>query len=415
MKRSALIAGAVMVLATPGQAQEVGDLQFDGGGMVRARGEIYDGRPFGGAGPGDEDFMLWRVLAHAELRSADAWTAHLQLGWHQQSGRDRGPAPTDEGAPDVRQAFADLRIRDRTRIKVGRQELSFGSSRLVSARDGPNLRRVFDGALASHERGVWRAKAFLVRPVEDRTGAFDDAADGDQLFGGVYLTRVADKRGLDLYYLVLDRQDARFGAETARERRHSFGARVFGQSEYIDYNLEGVAQIGRFGARDIRAWTVASDVGATFQQVRFRPRLGLKANFTSGDRNPDDDRLGTFNPLFPNLSYFNEAALLAPQNHVDLHPSVSLSLNSRLEVSGGVDWFWKAARADDVYRGPGAPIGARGGSRSIGRQIDLSMRWRPTDTVEIKASFVRFDVGRALRDVGGQDTRYGMLSAQTRF
>jgi hypothetical protein len=404
-----------MVLATPAPAQEVANLQFDGGGTVRARSEIYDGRPFGGTGPGDDDYMLWRALAHAELRSDDAWIAHLQIGWHRQSGRDRGPAPTDEGAPDVRQAFVDLRVRDRTRIKVGRQELSFGSSRLVSARDGPNLRRVFDGALASHERGAWRAKVFLVRPVEDRTGAFDDAADGDQLFGGVYLTRAVEKKGLDLYYLVLDRQDARFGAETARERRHSFGVRVFGQSEFIDYNLEAVAQAGRFGARDIRAWTVASDLGATFAQTRLSPRLGLKANLTSGDRDPGDNRLGTFNPLFPNLSYFNEAALLAPQNHIDLHPSLTISPNSRLEVSTGVDWFWKAARADDVYRGPGLPIGARGGSRSIGRQIDLNVRWRPTNAVEIKASFVRLDVGRALKKAGGRNTQFVMLSAQTRF
>jgi hypothetical protein len=415
MKRSLLIAGVAMVFPTLGHAQEDPMIQFDAGGTVRARGEVYDGRSFGLTGSGDDDYILWRVLTHAQLRSDDAWTAHLELGWHEQSGRDRAPAPTDQGRPDIRQAFVDVRLWDRTRIKIGRQELSFGTSRLVSTRDGPNLRRVFDGAKATQGRDAWQATVFLVRPVEDRTGAFDDQADSDQLFGGVYLTRTAGKKGLDLYYLMLNREDARFGAETGRERRHSVGMRLFGQSGLLDYNLEAVAQAGKFGAKDIRAWTVASDLGATISKAHSSPRLGLKVNVTSGDPDPTDDRLGTFNPLFPNLAYFNDAALLAPQNHIDLHPSLTLSLDPRFQVSTGADWFWKTVRADDVYRGPGLPVGARGGSRSIGRQLHLSMRWRPTDAVEIKAGFVRFDVGRALRDVGGQDTNYAMFSTQSRF
>ena len=402
-------------VAVPGIATAQEAPQLELGGMVRARAELYDGRPFGPVGPGEDDYILWRALAHAELKADEDWTAYVQIGLHAQSGRDRGPAPTDRGAPDIRQAYIDVRLGDRVRVKAGRQELFFGSSRLVSARDGPNLRRVFDGARLAYRRARWRADAFLARPVEDRPGAFDDRGDRGQLFGGLYVTRTAGAHGLDLYYLYLARDDVRFGVDSADERRHSFGTRLFGRSGSFDYNLEAVVQTGSFGAKSIGAWTVASDLGVTFAQRPFAPRIGLKANITSGDGSSGDNRLGTFNPLFPNLSYFNEAALLAPQNHMDIHPSLTLSLTPRLQVTGGADWFWKTRRSDDIYRGPGVGIGARGGHRTIGRQADINVRWRPAGAVEVKLAYVRFDVGEALQRRSGADLNYLMASIQSAF
>ena len=63
--------------------------------------------------------------------------------------------------------------------------------------------------------------------------------------------------------------------------------------------------------------------------------------------------MGTFNPIFPNLSYFNEASLLSPQNHIDVHPSVMLDLSSTIRVSADMVWFWETETAEAVYRGPG--------------------------------------------------------------
>lgn len=391
-------------------------LQFEVGATVRLRAETYDGRPFGSTGPGDEDFVLWRALTHVEVSKGEAWTVYLQLGWHEQSGRDRGPTPTDEGDPDVRQAYVDARVWDGGQVRIGRQELAFGSSRLVSARDGPNLRRVFDGALVDQQVGAWRARAFVVRPVEDRPAAFDDRADGDQLFGGVYATRmVAPEIGYDVYYLGLGREEARFASGSGRETRHSVGARLFGRKQRWDYNVEAVAQWGSFGDSQIRAWTVASDIGLTLESAPFAPRVGLKANVTSGDDDPSDLTLGTFNPLFPNLSYFNEASLLSPQNHIDIHPSLTLNLSPTLKASAGIDFFWKADAADAVYRGPGIPVTGSGRSRSVGRQVDVNLRWRPDARTEVKLSYVRLDVGRALREGGGEDANFGMFSLQRGF
>ena len=171
-----------------------------------------------------------------------------------------------------------------------------------------NVRQSFDGVRASVARGRWHVDAFAALPVQTRVGTFDDAFDKGRALWGAYGVRqlsVARRAGLDLYYLGYRRRDMRFDAGVGDERRHSFGLRIWGAPERADYNVEVVAQTGTFARSRIRAWTVASDTGYRLA-IRTRPRFGLHADVTSGDRDPADDTLGTFNPLFP------RGALLRP-------------------------------------------------------------------------------------------------------
>lgn len=134
---------------------------------------------------------------------------------------------------------------------------------------------------------------------------------------------------MDVYYLGLQREDAAFQQGEADEGRHSFGTRLSGQPGGFDYNFEGVVQTGSFGDASILAWTIASDTGYTFKSVPMTPRVGLKADIASGDSNPRDDRLTTFNALFPKQPYFSEASLLAPANLIDIHPALTLHITEK--------------------------------------------------------------------------------------
>jgi hypothetical protein len=109
--------------------------------------------------------------------------------------------------------------------------------------------------------------------------------------------------------------------------RRARGARPWRTSGPLDYNLEIVAQTGRFGDDDIRAWTIASDTGYRIEAAGS-PRVGLRADITSGDRNPGDTRLGTFNPLFPKGAYFGLIASAGPANRMDLHPWTGASTSN---------------------------------------------------------------------------------------
>src|SRR4029077_9256430 len=109
------------------------------------------------------------------------------------------------------------------RLRIGRQELSFGSQRLVSIREEPNVRQSFDGArltLSSHE---WQVDGFATQWVTTNPGVFDNA-DSGTMFWGVYAVRPRTPLPhgtVDLYYLGLDRSAATFDRGTAREIRHS--------------------------------------------------------------------------------------------------------------------------------------------------------------------------------------------------
>jgi hypothetical protein len=135
----------------------------------------------------------------------------------------------------------------------------------------------------------------------------------------------------------------------ADKTRHSFGTRLFGIRAGWDWNYEGIYQIGTYGSLTINAWTAASNTGYSFKTLKWRPRLGLSANIASGDENTRDNQLNTFNPLYPNLTYFEEAAMLAPQNFFNLMPSLTLQPLTNVRLS--VDWnfFWRLSKNDAVY------------------------------------------------------------------
>src|SRR6185312_6752866 len=105
-----------------------------------------------------------------------------------------------------------------------------------------------------------------------------------------------ERLGLDLYYLGLYRPLAAFEQGIARELRHTIGTRSWGEPAGFDYNIEAVYQTGAFGPGKIDAWTVASAVGYTVKDLPTGPRVGIQANAISGDADPNNPNLQTFNP-----------------------------------------------------------------------------------------------------------------------
>ena len=77
-----------------------------------------------------------------------------------------------------------------------------------------------------------------------------------------------------------------------------------------DHNYEAAFPWGRFGSGGIRAWTPASETGLGPVTARLAPWAGI----ASGDHDPLDRTLGTFNALFPEGAYFREADLIGPHN-----------------------------------------------------------------------------------------------------
>lgn len=373
------------------------------GGESRQRLEWFRNGSWGD-GPPRSLSWLQRYMLHADLRVPHA-RVFVQVKSGLEAGRPGGPRPVDRDDFDVHQAFADLELgradRMQVVVRVGRQELAFGSGRLVSPREGPNVRRSFDGiSLQLLARRV-RAHLFVTRPVALVPGVLDDGWEPGQWFAGAHVTTPSPHRegAVDIYAFYLDRPVAALHRGEAHERRLSLGTRWSGTAGPLDYNAEAVLQVGRFGDAALLAWTVASDTGVRLP-LPWGPRLGARVDVASGDRGGARP-VGTFQALFPKGSYFGEDALIGPANFFDLHPSLAVEPLERLRLA--IDWvaLWRQSLADGIYNVPGEPtVAAVGDARFIGHRAGATLEVELTRHVGFVATWSRFFRGPFLVQAG---------------
>ena len=356
------------------------------------------------AADSSDTVLLHRLRLGLDTQWHPVLRSYVQLAASTQSGRDGGSARLDKSAPDLAQGYLELTLPNTAvQLRAGRQEWSLGSGRLLSVRDGPNIRRAFDGARATAAIGNVRSLVFWGRPLRNDAGAFDDDANSGESLGGLNLSLAGAglRPSFDLYWLRYDRDVARFASGLAREQRQSFGLRAYGEWQSFDADSELVIQRGAWGSTQIRAWTIANSVGYRLVVAGKPLRFGLKADLASGDRDPDDHRLGSFNALYPNPSYFSEAAYIAPTNLIDLQPNLQLDLSPSLRLTAGWNLLWKQQRADAVYTTPVplTPIADSVGSgRRIGQQMQLLAGWDAAKHLRVDASYVHSQASRALRE-----------------
>jgi hypothetical protein len=376
------------------------------GADLRERFEYYRDPDWGGEP--DDGYLLHRLMAHADLHLGAQVRMFVQLTSNFVIGRAGGPGPNDQDKLDLHQAFLDVQLElprvGPLTIRSGRQEIDYEDARLITVRDGSNVRLAFDGVRLMQRLGDWRLDAFATAPVETDPGVFDDGWQPGQWLWGAYAFGpvYGDRLGLDLFYFGFYHRDAAFEQGIARESRHSFGARVSGKPGSFDYNIELVYQFGSFGAGAINAWMVASEIGYTLRSAALSPRFGLQWNATSGDENPFDRDLQTFNPLFPQASYFTDARLIGPLNHIDVHPVVELQPAEDVVVELHHDAFWRESLADGLYRTSRALIVAGEGnpSRYVGSEVALRARWQPDRHTIIIVAYSHFFGGPFLRSAG---------------
>jgi hypothetical protein len=388
------------------------------GGEIRERVDTYDAPSFG-IGTSKDTYDLQRLLLHADAHFGDRTRLFVQLGRHSQYGKvQSGPSDTD-GA-DIQNAFLDF-IPDpekRLTLRIGRQDIFLNSAqRFVSVREGPNMRQSFDGVSVGWVDSSVRIKAFLTRPIRYKPGTFDDASDNRQRFFGADISYAFDAANtLEAYALELDRDRVNFGSAQADERRRSVAVRWAGNDDNVDHDVEAIYQYGIFGDKDIRAWALSLGAGYTFRQ-KLTPRLGIEIDAGSGDRNPKDGNLETFNPLFPRGPFFDPSSLNSWANLLLVRASFSIIPTNSMNLSFSVGERWRQSTSDAVYTQPYIPLAATLGNRErrVGEQYEFNMTWQANRHLVILAQALHATAGPAILLAGGRSVNYAMLTAQFRF
>lgn len=394
------------------------------GGEIRYQ-YFYSKNEDWGDAPEDKDgYILTRYLIHADFHAGKYFRTFFQLQSSFANGKETFPSPVDENQLDFHQAFVDvilpLNERHSLTVRAGRQELLYGSQRLIAVRDGPNSRQSFDAVKLLYSRSKCKADLFFSHFVRAKPQIFDDGFSKTTTLWGAYIVRnkLPFLQNLDLYYLGLWKKMTTFDDGSGKELRHSIGSRIWSKVHNWRYDIEGVYQFGKFGEKSIDAWTLSFNTGYKFNAAKFRPEIEIKTEWISGDATYGDKKLQTFNPLFPRGAYFGLASLIGPANLFDIHPSLTLELSKTLFLNIDDDIFWRYSKNDGIYGPNVLPIysGKNNLYKFIGGQFSTDLVCTPNNFLNFRWEFTWFDAGDYLKAAGtGKDIFFAGVTAQLKF
>ncbi len=406
-----------------------GDVWASFGGEFRLRAESWHSFGFLDADGRDDTFLLGRALLHADVHFGESVRFFVEGESALATDRDLpgGRRTLDIDTLDLQNAFADLVFTfdaDTTlTARVGRQELMFGKQRLVSPLPWSNSQRSWDAARAIVTADRWRIDAWVSRFAAVDKYEFNDWDLGPD-FHGVYATTTLGGKHpltLDGYWLYLDDDIATFAGVTDDEQRHTVGARLGGpiSDTGFDVDVEFSYQFGELGSADIRAWMAAAELGYTFSTSTLKPRLHLGFDYASGDDDPGDGDINTFNQLFPlGHAYFGQMDVVGRQNIIDASGGLSLRPTSTVTVRASAHFFWRASEDDALFNAGGAVVRPAGASdaREVGQEIDFRVAWKADRHMTIEAGYSHFFAGDFIEDTGpDDDIDWFYLQATYRF
>jgi len=344
-----------------------------------------------------------------------------------ETGRNGGPRLTDDNRLEIHQAFIDFKLGAESNsvvIRMGRHEMDLGAGRLISSGEGLNVKRSLDGIRLIWKTGKWTTNAQVDKLTSVKRGIFNDTPEPSLTLWGIGTTRARPKAhgGESFFYIGLDRKQGVFDQGVGRETRHTFGFRSFGQFQAFDYNFDAYLQLGNFrsvgGKNSIRAWAFSSDSGYTISHSSLKPRIGLRADITSGDRNSKDHALQTFNPLLPGTTYSDTIGLIGAPNSVALFPNLRMVPKIKLTVTVGSAFFWRESSRDGIYGINVSPLrtGQISRARFVGALPSFRVDWPIQRHWSYTLIVSRFQAGRYLKETPpGKSTDYVTTWVTFRF
>jgi len=382
------------------------DFYMSLGGEARYEYVDFNNEDWGRLNIGHNNFFLQRYDLHADVHLGKTFRVFAQLRSALQDGRINGPRGIDEDQLNVQNLFLDVNLYQKEdkklTVRAGRQELDYGSGRLISVREGPNARLYFTGAKIMYSSARFSIDGFAMMADTVYKGVFDNKPSKQINLWGAYSKIIFPKAGnLDLYYLGIQKKESLFEEGIAPEKRHTIGARLWKYGGGFIYNLEAAYQFGSFGSGNINAWTASADLGYSFENIKFKPTINLRNDYISGDQNQGNGNLQTFNPLYPKGGYFGFSPQVGPVNLIDIHPYATMDLLPQLKMQVDVVFNWRYSLQDGVYRPSGTLNlpGSASDKRYIGTAYLANFTYSVNKFISVVSGIQYFKTGAFIDDI----------------
>ena len=446
-----------------------GKLTFDV--QERIRGELRENNfDFNSANNvATDDVWLLQRFRVGFMVKPDSWLkAYVQGQDTREFESKRKSVPFVLGAEgddpfDLRQGYVEVGDPAKFPLiaKIGRQEFIYGDERLIGAFDWNNFSRTFDAVKLRYQDPKFWVDGFASHvveirdrgPDENRGWTFNDGNWKDT-FAGLYAsTTWIPNQTTDLYFLYRNKKENEplyqdvFGnralAYDIKQEVYTPGVRVKslpGQLNGFDYEFEGAYQFGRADGRigsdypnasgtslEHSAFALEGRAGYTFEDVPWKPRLGIEYSLASGDTDPNDDEDGSFLNLFPtNHKFYGYMDFFAWKNIHNPSASVKFAPDPKVTIQIDGHAFWLYTNEDAWYRANGVtqvrPVNAaaRDADTFVGTEVDLTVGYTPTKWLKLLAGYSHFFAGQYLTDTaagagGDDDADFAYLQATITF
>jgi hypothetical protein len=369
-------------------------------------------------------YELTRVYGGLEVRPTRYLTGYIQfIDTHALGLPLKYVASNMRDVFDDRQAFLEFHTKQ-VKVFAGRQELRYGSERLVGISDWTNNSRTWDGFLGrvgdKNRIDVFGTSVVAVHPTSlDKHGA------GLTFFGavgtiGTWVPHVAIQPFVFVKaFPRVQGANNVFGTQTTVTPGFEVASDYHGG---LNFDALWAIQRGSYSNESIKASAGYIKAGYRFAHVAWQPRLRGEYDYASGNPHTDPLRMGTFDQQYPsNHNAFGLTDLFGFQNikqdriNLDLTPTDHLSLLFQQE------WLQVASTRDSVYNGSAGVVAAAPAagflSDDIGREFDASAKYVFLhDYMVINAGVGHFSPGTLMQgNAHGAPLTISYLSLTYRF
>ena len=288
---------------------------------------------------GDRIYELTRDYISLEVRPTSFLTGYIQsIDTHALGLPTHVVGSNMRDVFDDRQAYLDFHVKPAgvpVELIAGRQELKFGSERVVGISDWTNNSRSWDGFVArignKNRVDLFSTSVVAVHPESlDKHGA-------GLTFHGAYgsINTLIPKTRIDPYVLVrtvrgvTSQQNIR-----GNEVETTFGVEAQGDlPARFDYEINGSLQRGSYSNDSIHSGQSFGKFNYSVPRVPWRPRLGGEYDFATGNSRRNLNRISTYDQQYPsNHNAFGLTDLFGYENirqerlNLDLAPGPNLTL-----------------------------------------------------------------------------------------
>lgn len=378
----------------------------------------------------NDNYLLQRTRFYQDLWYRDRFRVFMEYIYSTVTWQDLPPAPTDRNYSDFLDLFAEVKLVEigdtPLYVRGGRQELAYGSQRLVSNLDWANTLRTFDGVKAYWHSPKLYADFFWARPVVPPNPTRFDSSDQFRNFSGAWFTyQKSASEAIDFYYLDLDSNidvlNAGRGIHVPKYNVSTFGSRYVGDyDKRLLWDFEGMYQFGPYGDRSTNAGAFTTGLGYCLKDSAWQPTLWVNYDWASGSPDPLHGTHETFNQLFPfGHYYFGWIDVVGRQNITDISEWLYLYPTKWITTWVACHHFQLENAHDALYNAAGVPIrwdpSGRAGT-NVGTEIDWVTNFHLTRHQNILVGYGKLYSGSFIKQTGSpRSPEYAWIQYSYRF